>query len=668
MRPLSSKESTYRGYALCPVVLLACLGVLLLGPAASAEEPAYKFPEIKSELSLYGGYRFVELSGSERAAEYEYLKDSVAGRGELVAFPFPHRVHLDLEYMNRKDYFLDISYAYRDIVLSRVINRTLFHNLDNFHLVDLDPGGADPFTGIASPGVMVEDAGKTYGTRLSMNDLFLRLKAPNYPLHLYADGHHLEKEGDIQQRFIGGSGWFDQAVRTSRKRDIEWQTFDVTVGANSHFGPLEVDVSRTEKRFDSKGDRLFSDSYGTAAFLGTIRDGGVYPHNLVPDLEGSTNTLKLHTSYTGKIVASATLSDTDRENNSSGAKADYFMGAGEITWMPVTRLTVAVQYRHRELDVDNPDALPANYLGFSSYTTPLTDIRQSISSEVDTVSGSVRYRLIKGVTLNLGYLYKETDRSDTGEWAVPETTTEQAVTVAATARVSSNLKIKGRYKHRDIDNPAYNTQPEQSDSGIISVSWTPWSRVVAFAGYDIIRESRDGDFTTTEAQSRDVKRDRVTGSLTFLITEYLSLTTSYSYLHNEIEQDIFYGNISAPASPFEDPGVSYRDTAHNYTAGLHLMPEKDLSLSAEVSHTRSRGDFRPGNPVALDPVDIASLSNVRIRQTEYSLSGDYHLKSGWGFGILYRFCDFDNRLDNTLNPTMFDGSAHIALVTVSKKW
>jgi hypothetical protein len=72
--------------------------------------------------------------------------------------------------------------------------------------------------------------------------------------------------------------------------------------------------------------------------------------------------------------------------------------------------------------------------------------------------------------------------------------------------------------------------------------------------------------------------------------------------------------------------------------------------------------------VALDPIDIASLSEVRLRETEYSLSGDYRLKSGWGFGLVYRYSDFDNRLENPLNPTTFDGSAHIALVTVSKKW
>jgi opacity protein-like surface antigen len=192
--------------------------------------------------------------------------------------------------------------------------------------------------------------------------------------------------------------------------------------------------------------------------------------------------------------------------------------------------------------------------------------------------------------------------------------------------------------------------------------------VVTFLSYNVAREKRDGSFSTTEADSRDVRRDRVTGSLTLLLTERLSLTTAYSYLHNEIEQDIFYGNIADPDNPFADPDVRYRDTAHNYMAGLHLMPEENLSLNAEVSHTRSNGDFRAGNPVALDPIDIASLSEVRLRETEYSLSGDYRLKSGWGFGLVYRYSDFDNRLENPLNPTTFDGSAHIALVTVSKKW
>lgn len=665
--PLSSRGAGR--IAALYVFLGACLCVSLFSPAAFAEEPVYTFPEIKPGITLYGGYRFVELNGSERAVEYEYLKDSVAGHGELIAYPFPHRIHLDVEYMNNKDYFLDLSYAYRDIVLSRVTNRTLFHNLDNFQLVDLDPGGVEPFMDIMSPAVLMEDMGERYGTRSSVNCLFLRLKAPNYPLHFYVNGHHLQKEGDLQQRFLGGAGWFNEAVRVSRKRDIEWNTFDVTVGANSHLGPVEVDVSHSEKRFEAESDRLFTESYTDAGIPpGDVRAAGTFPHNLVPDLKGSTNTLKLHTSYTGKIVATATLSDTDRENTTSGAEADYFIGAGEIRWMPVTKLTFAFKYRHRKTDVNNPDVLPAGYLGFSSYTGPLTGIRQSISSEVDTLSGTMRYRLFKGLTLNAGYTYKETDRKDTEEWAVPDTTTEHAVSVAATARVRKNLKIKGKYRHREIDNPAYNTQPERSDSGMVSVSWTPVSRVVTFLSYHVTKEDRDGDFTTTEAESREVRRDRVTGSITLLLTEHLSLSTAYAYLRNETEQDIFYGNILDPDNPFEDPLVEYNDTAHNYTAGLRLTPNEHLSLDAEISHTRSRGNFHPGSSVALDPVDIASLSEIKLRETVYSLSGDYRLRSGWGFGLVFRYADFDNRLENPENPVLFDGSAHIALVTVSKKW
>jgi hypothetical protein len=69
-------------------------------------------------------------------------------------FSFPHRFHLELDIKNRKDYFGDISYAYEDIILFRGINRTLFHNLDNISLVDLDPattGTTDP-SGLSMSG------------------------------------------------------------------------------------------------------------------------------------------------------------------------------------------------------------------------------------------------------------------------------------------------------------------------------------------------------------------------------------------------------------------------------------------------------------------------------------------------------------------------------------
>ena len=60
------------------------------------------------------------------------------------------------------------------------------------------------------------------------------------------DGRFLNKNGDMQQRFIGGSGSFNNVVRVSRK-NINWDISDITIGANSHVGPIEVDLHMARK-------------------------------------------------------------------------------------------------------------------------------------------------------------------------------------------------------------------------------------------------------------------------------------------------------------------------------------------------------------------------------------------------------------------------------------
>jgi len=121
--------------------------------AAPAEEYSpqehYVFPSIRPVIRLSAGYRLTGLDGSPRAEEYEYLHSSPTAALSVEAYPFPHRLHIDLDFKNRKDYFADIGYAYEDLVLFRGINRTLFHNLDAVTLIDGDPS-------TASPGVSID--------------------------------------------------------------------------------------------------------------------------------------------------------------------------------------------------------------------------------------------------------------------------------------------------------------------------------------------------------------------------------------------------------------------------------------------------------------------------------------------------------------------------------
>jgi hypothetical protein len=625
-------------------------------PQAYADDEIYTFPRIEPYLEVEGGFRFVDLDGSERAREYDYLRDSVAAGLILKAFPFPHRIYLEADVLNKEDYFGDISYAYRDIVLSRWIQRSLFHNLENITLVDLEP--TDPST-----SVDVRDSGERYGVQTQLSDFFLRLKTPDFPFHVYLDGRVIHKEGSVQQRFQGGSGYFNDIVRVSDRRDIDWETQDITVGANSHINFIEADVSHTEKRFDSSGDKVLSESYTASS----VRDEGVFPHNIVSELEGSTNTLKLHTMSTGSLAASVTLSKTDRENLESGTTADHLLGAGEVMWRPWPVVTFSAKYRHREKDVVNPDTLPAQYLGFVSYATPTTGIRDSISTDTDTVSGRAKFRVLKRLYFALDYTYKETERENADEWSMPDKSTENSLLFSASAKLPNKIKLKGDYTHKNIGSPAYNSQPENSDTGSFSLSWTPVAWAMTFASYKLSFEDRDSLFEDTvlevDAENRNVKKQKFAGNVTFIVLKGLSITAGYAYMDNSVRQDLVYDDFDDPdANQHLDTWVKYGDRAQNYILNAAYSPLDKLFLSAGVSYTKSWGAFDPEDDL------VTSFSEIKLREAIYTVSGEYEFRAGWGLGLSYEYADFDNLDEDPENLFAEDGTAHSVTLTASKKW
>lgn len=628
--------------------------------AAPAE--VYTFPVIEPEASLFVGYRFVDLKGDARADEFEYLHDSVALGGELRFFSFPHRFHLDLEIKNRKDYFGDLSYAYKDIFLFRGINRTLFHNLENITL-----------TGVAapSPGITIMDSGAVYGVKVGISTAFMRFKTPDFPFHVYIDGSLIERDGVQQLRSLSGSGYFNDIVRSSQSRDLDWHTKNFTAGANSHVGPVEIDISHSEKRFDVGGNNVFFDPY-SAAVHGTtiIREAGTFPHNQISELKGSSNTLKLHTSYTGGLVASATFSKIDRENRDSGTKADYFIGAGDVTWMPVTKLTFFLKYRHKETDIDNPGSVTITDISNPANTSTFL-VRPSISSVTDTISGIVRYRPLPGLTLRAEYSYDDIRRSNAEEWELPGSTQRNTASLSANVRIMKGLHFKGKYTHKELDDPAYNNEPDRSDEGRFSLSWAPIPKINVLLSYIIAGEKRDElrfvepDGAVTTAHDRDVNRDVLMGSVTFLIVKDLSATASYSYIHNRTQQDIEFHDLAGGVHI--DPSVPYRETAHNYAFDVRYVPKDSVTLGAGVSHTRSSGAFSPADPGLLQPVSVSSFSELKLRETVYSVSGEYRFKNGFGAGIQYKYSDFDDVLDSP-GDDVNDGRAHIIYLALSKRW
>ena len=87
------------------------------------------------------------------------------------------------------------------------------------------------------------------------------------------------------------------------------------------------------------------------------RPAGTFPHNQIPELKGTSDVFKVHSNYNEKLVASATFSIKERENETSGATADIFQGAGTLQWTPITRLSFFMKYSHIDVDAEGHRSL-----------------------------------------------------------------------------------------------------------------------------------------------------------------------------------------------------------------------------------------------------------------------------------------------------------------------
>ena len=617
----------------------------------------YHFSEMKPEFVLSLGYGFSDFNDSKIALEYEDLKNYPVMHGSYESHNYPHRMHFDLNMKNDNDYFADMRYSFKSNVNIWILNSTLFHNLSNIGLVDLDPA-------MNASTVDIQDSNEMYDVRTGINRFKMKFKKRDFPVHLYVNGSIVYQDGTRQQRSLLGSGYFTPMQRTTQKREIDQITHIYDIGVNSHLGYMEVDYSHVEKRFDVNNDGVMFDSYSTGK--GGLRLAGVYPHNKFSELKSSSNKIKLHTSYTGKIVATATFSKKKRENMYSDAKEDISHAQGSLAWTPLTRLAFFLKYSHRDIDADNPgiSSITDNMGNTTIFPLP---VKNSISSTTDTVSLTSRYKPEKGVTLKAKYAYKRIDRDNHELWELQDSTEKSTITFSAAVRLLKSMTAKARYIHSEVNKPSYNFEPYYSNKGTASVSWIPIPRVSLLAHYSVAREKRNDlvitDAPNATASDRDVDMDNYLGSGTFQILSNLSLTTSYAYMRYKVTQDIVY----FMGSDLTESGVPMEDEAQIYSATFNYIPLEKLVLNAGITHTKSTGGYTPVSQDLTSTVSIASFSEHEVKETVYHLSGDYECPKGFSCGLDFKYSEFNDVLNNIYNSDQ-DGDAYSIIVRIKKLW
>ncbi len=650
------------------IFIIGFLMMFWASPAAAQHGPGQPGLEsVSGDIRV--GYRWISLTDSARSGEYEYFRPSDFLSGEIEWDRLPHRFMLEYHSLNEKDFFKSLDYSFSDIVVFNAISRGLFHNLDHYSF------GPDE-AGTTSPSFTDNHPGDRYFTENTLNTFFLRLKTPDFPLHVYAEARSIEKEGLVQQRFL--RGYFGSINKVSESRQIDWRTREVRIGANSHLGPVEVDYSHSEKRFEAAGEKVLYAAYPDA---GTVRLADTYPHNLVPDLKSSSDTVKVHTSHTGKVVAAATYSTGEKENRDSGARSEYWNAAGDVTVMPAKDVVLFFKYRHYDLTPENPNTVTMTGLS----NTYVYNVRDSIASRKDVMTGTVRYRATDRLTLKGEYALEKIKRNTGPEgvslqlevsptpgrttpayWEVAHETTKGTARLGATYRIMKKMTLRAEYSHSDIDDPAYNFDPDKVDAAKVSVTWTPTPKLSTLLSYSGVREKRDDLEAPLAGGDRETTRDQALGSVTYILGTRSSVTGGYAYYRNKLDHTVTYSysTTGAPNSytSVAEAGVPYDDVAHVGSVLVSHALTEAVMLTAEASRSYSRGSFR-NSGVYVNTTGIAEYSDLKVIEDIYAAGVEYALGKGINTELRYQLRDYNDRIDSAN-----DGITQIALATLSVKW
>ena len=621
------------------ILLILCM--LLAASWAMAQEAAAPAgaPHMTAfEGDVVFGYRWAIHDGNLFAGEYEYPHSSLAGDVKIEYDPLPNRFLFEAYVHGEKDYHTEFDYSYSDMVMFNFVGRKFYRNMHHFDIGEDD-------LGTASPSMTDFDPTGEYFTDNAMNFARLRLKTPEFPLHLYLEARNLEKHGTIQQRFM--RSFSNGFAKASDRRTIDFETTEAKVTVNSHLQYVEVELSQAVKEFSNTQNKAMTDVTAVA-----------YTHNQVSDTESSTSTMKVHTSHTGRIAAAATYSGGERENKDSRVKADFANAGLDFTWIPDKDVTVSFKYRHHEVSQDGPATVDSVSLtGTTTY-----NVRDALSTTRDVVSGYVRYRATDKLTLRAEAAQDQWSREfNATEWNLDKEITRLTMRLGATYYVHRRFVLRGDVAHQAADVPSNsvdNTYADTVDTARGSAIWAPTTWFSMVLSGATVMEKRD-EQAFPFVGPRETTRNRAQGSFTFLIGKNTAITPSYAYFQNKTTAPLAYTD-SANGITVED-GVPYGDTAHLVSlAATHSLTDV-VTVSAEAARSWSRGSWQNSGAVA-GSSGISGYSSLRLVESELGGDVQLHFDKNIGSELRYRYRTIDDKLDDAEDGTF---QTILAMLTVA---
>jgi len=273
----------------------------------------------------------------------------------------------------------------------------------------------------------------------------------------------------IQTRFSAGV--------TSRSREINQKTRDVTAMATLTAGMMTVDYTFMARDFKEKGatprnyyeptihpirggqwtDPDTGDYFDYEAIFGarTQYGGEWLPYNQIPDMKKYSHRFRANADITEDASLLAVYVNSNVENQFTGLDIDYSNTAGKFikNWGNKIRLTARARRQSINndnvfVDVMNSEEYESRWGGSFDYTR-----FSALSRDITDLDVDLSYRPSRRLSFRGGLEWEETDRDHFEVAADSTKTREIAVNLACNARPSRDLRFRARYEHQSIDDP-----------------------------------------------------------------------------------------------------------------------------------------------------------------------------------------------------------------------
>jgi hypothetical protein len=478
-------------------------------------------------------------------------------------------------------------------VLFRDILVGAYHNSVHYDYRDTDHTDNNP--------------GDIYGKEFTSNLASLRIKAPDYPLHGFLNHRLIERDGKFQQRFsLGTRSDIDKVAET---RDLDWQSRALTLGTNSHLGPVEIEYAYDRALFKPGHDNILYD---------TFFDFNIYPHNVVPETHSSAHSIKLHSSYTGGIVTAATLSNLHQKNDYSQTKSATWKGGFDFSWIPDPITALFFTYRHKNVDMETPGT-----------------VRQGISYDKDTFSLAARHKPSTFLTLYSTYTFSHLARKDLDEWFLLSGQNNiHSIDFKADIKPTSKVTVKASYEYTHCSTPAYNITPDNSNKFRLRTTYVPSDWASIFVEYILSATERTSllyhDSSTSvvlDTGDRDGLQNQFIASLTTQIKSKISLTTSWYYQRFEVEHDLAYGLWSS--GPYRDYDVLYVNESNSLSLAVYYAMREDISLGGSIAYTVSEGSTGYNAAVSGTTLPLSPYSGLKADETNFTFEITKKFAKNW---------------------------------------